>query len=495
MHWILIVVYIFFLGFILIYSIAQANNTFIYLFNRNKRSGNPLKPLKDFPRVTVQLPIYNEKYVIKRLIDSVVNFDYPREKLEIQILDDSTDETIDLVADIVKNYADEGIDIQQIRRSNRVDFKAGALKYGLKQANGAYVAIFDADFVPSRDFLKKTLPFFEDPEIGVVQARWGHINEGYSLLTRLQSFALNAHFTIEQTARNLKAHFINFNGTAGIWRKETIEDAGGWEGDTLTEDLDLSYRAQLKGWKFKYLEDLVAPAELPVEMNAVKSQQFRWSKGAAECMRKNLWSVLKAPNLPASTKVHAFFHLMNSFVWVCMLCAAILIMPIQYLTASFPELSVMLNFLFVFQVSFVLLLFFYLTANVVAGDQCPWWKCLMMLFSYPVFLTFSMGISIYNAVGVLQGYFGKKSPFVRTPKFNIVNQSDSIRRKSYVKLNLNSISLLELLCFIYFVISAYATFIHGNYHALIFILMMAVGIAIVFILSAFHHYKANKAVA
>lgn len=494
MHWIIAAMYIVFLSFILVFSLSQANNTLIYLFKRKKHINQELDP-SNLPVVTVQLPIYNEKYVIIRLVDAITAIDYPRDLLEIQILDDSTDETVPLARDIVEEYKSEGFDITHIRRQDRKDYKAGALKYGMEISKGEFIAIFDADFLPKPDFLKKTLSYFQDEKVGVVQARWGHINEDYSLLTKLQSFALNAHFTIEQTARNVNSHFINFNGTAGIWRKETIDDAGGWEGDTLTEDLDLSYRAQLKGWVFKYLEDVVTPAELPAEMNAVKSQQFRWSKGAAECMRKNLGKVMKAKHLKPSTKIHAFFHLTNSFIWVCMLFAAILLLPIQYCINQYAEMSVLLGFLSIFQISFFLLLFFYFTANIVANQNCPWWKCVLILFAYPVFITFSMGISIYNAIGVIEGYIGKKSPFVRTPKFNIVDQKDSFKKKSYVKWNLNSISVIELICLVYFSISAYFTYQLENYHALAFILMMVAGIGIVFCLSAFHHYKANRAAA
>ena len=260
--------------------------------------------MKVYPKVTVQLPVYNELYVIERLINTVCEFDYPKDLFEIQVLDDSTDETVNIIAAKIKEKLLEGFDIHHVRRPKRVGYKAGALKYGNEIAKGDFIAIFDADFIPSMDFLKKTIPYFHDENIGVVQTRWGHINKDYSLLTRLQAFGLDAHFTIEQSGRSSGDHFINFNGTAGVWRLDCINDAGGWQADTLTEDIDLSYRAQEKGWKFKYLEDFESPAELPVAMSALKSQQYRWTKGAAECSVKNLKLIFNSKNVSSRSKFH-----------------------------------------------------------------------------------------------------------------------------------------------------------------------------------------------
>ncbi|MEL6560284.1 MAG: cellulose synthase family protein [Bacteroidota bacterium] len=490
-QWTIIILNGLFLSFILVYSLVQLLLTIKYLRKRNNIF-NESVPLENFPHVTVQLPIYNEKYVIERLIKAITKFNYPKDKLEIQVLDDSTDETVALVKNCIEKYQQEGFHIRQVVRQDRVDYKAGALKYGLEQCKGEFVAIFDADFIPSPDFLTKTLPFFADEKVGVVQTRWGHLNESFSILTQLQAYALNAHFTIEQTGRNIAGHFINFNGTAGIWRKKTIEDAGGWEGDTLTEDLDLSYRAQLKGWKFQYLEDVISPAELPAEMNALRSQQFRWAKGAAECTRKNLSKVFRSASQTVATKVHAFFHLLNSFVWVCLLGSALLLMPFQYVVNVNPGLKNYLGIFVIFEVSFFLLLIFYFTANVVANKAAPFWKNLMLIPLYPFFLTFSMGISIYNTIGVLEGYLGKKSPFVRTPKFNITSKQDGFQKKSYVKFKLSPVSMLELCLFCYFAFSSFMTWQYGNYKAFMFLLMMTCGIALVFILSVLHHLKANQ---
>jgi cellulose synthase/poly-beta-1,6-N-acetylglucosamine synthase-like glycosyltransferase len=261
------------MSFVFAYSIVQLNLVINYL--KSKKNIKPVTPpINELPFVTVQLPVYNELYVVERLIDKICEFDYPLDKLEIQVLDDSNDETVELIEHKVNYYRNKGFDIQHIRRKERVGYKAGALKYGTSICKGEFIAIFDADFLPKSDFLLKTVPHFNQKNIGVVQTRWGFTNSNYSALTSLQSFGLNAHFSIEQVGRNYNHHFINFNGTAGVWRKKCIIDAGGWESDTLTEDLDLSYRAQLKGWTFLYLEDVISPSELPVEMNALKQQQL-----------------------------------------------------------------------------------------------------------------------------------------------------------------------------------------------------------------------------
>ncbi|HEX2899523.1 MAG TPA: cellulose synthase family protein, partial [Bacteroidia bacterium] len=323
----LLVIYFSALTFILMYSGVQVHLAILYTrFQKRLKKEHEALPAmpagQDWPKVTVQLPIFNEMYVVERLIDAVAAFDYPADRLEVQLLDDSTDETVEITAQKVAEWKAKGLDIVHVHRSNRQGFKAGALKEGLMLAKGEFIAIFDADFLPHPDFLKKTIPHFQDARIGVVQTRWEHINRNYSILTKLQAFALDAHFSVEQQGRNSMGYFINFNGTAGVWRRKAIDDAGGWESDTLTEDLDLSYRAQLKGWKFKFLENLDSPAELPAAMGAVKSQQFRWTKGAAETARKNLGKVLHA-KLPLGTKIHATFHLLNSMLFVCIVLNAV----------------------------------------------------------------------------------------------------------------------------------------------------------------------------
>src|SRR6188768_2462933 len=296
----------------------------VYLYMKNKgKQPVPAGPLGALPPVTIQLPIYNEMYVADRLIDAVCRLEYPRELLEIQVLDDSTDETQSVAEQAVRRNAARGVDITFIHRTDRSGYKAGALEAALKVAKGEFVAIFDADFIPTPDFLTRTVPFFTDPKVAMVQARWGHINQDYSLLTKIQAILLDAHFVLEHGGRNRAGLFFNFNGTAGIWRRDAIDDAGGWEHDTLTEDLDLSYRAQLRGWRFVFMPDLVSPAEVPVEMNAFKSQQHRWAKGSIQTTLKLLPEILAAP-LPLTIKAEAFFHLTANFNYLLMIALSVL---------------------------------------------------------------------------------------------------------------------------------------------------------------------------
>ena len=329
---------------IFMYAIAQLNLLFNYLRARRRKEDNcekfDLSNREEVPHVTIQLPVYNELYVMERLLNNIAQIEYPKNKLEIQVLDDSTDESFQSTANQIAELQKTGLDIQHVTRKNRVGYKAGALKEGLKTAKGEFIAIFDADFLPKKNWLLNTIPYFKDSEIGVVQTRWGHLNRNYSLLTRVQAFALDAHFTLEQVGRNSHGHFINFNGTAGVWRKECIIDAGNWEGDTLTEDLDLSYRAQLKDWKFKYLEGVETPAELPVVISAARSQQFRWNKGGAENFQKMAKRVLKKDNIPFKTKIHSIMHLLNSTMFLNILIVAILSIPMLYIKNEYEHLKV-----------------------------------------------------------------------------------------------------------------------------------------------------------
>ena len=299
----------------------------VYLFLKNRGNApKPLGELQTLPRVTVQLPIFNELYVVERLLDSVSKLDYPRDLLDVQLLDDSTDETRELAAGLVAKLKERGFDIAHIHRHDRTGFKAGALENGLQSARGEYILILDADFVPSPDVLKRTVHYFTDPKVGMIQTRWGHLNRTYSMLTRVQAMFLDGHLLLEQTGRNRSGRFINFNGTAGIWRKSCIVDAGGWQHDTLTEDLDLSYRAQLKGWNFVFLPDLVTPAELPVDMNGFKSQQHRWTKGSIQTCKKLLPAVWRA-ELPLKVKVEATMHLTSNYAFLLLAAICILMHP------------------------------------------------------------------------------------------------------------------------------------------------------------------------
>ncbi|MEZ4945210.1 MAG: glycosyltransferase family 2 protein [Cyclobacteriaceae bacterium] len=447
MEWLVVGVYSLSLLYIFLFSLGQLHLTWVYIKSKRKKEAEVIYDNSFTPHVTVQLPVFNEKYVVERLLDAVSKFDYPKDKLEIQVLDDSTDETTDIILKKIESLRPLGLDIKLIHREDRKGFKAGALDEGHKLAKGEFIAIFDADFLPHPDFIKKTIPYFKEKHIGVVQTRWGHINKNYSLLTQLQAFGLDAHFSIEQSARSASNSFINFNGTCGMWRKECVEDAGGWNFDTLTEDLDLSYRAQLKGWKFKYLEEVETPGELPVLMNAIKSQQYRWNKGGAETARKNFKQVLFS-KLSFLNKTHAFFHLFNSSVFVCLLIAAILSVPMLYIKSQHPHLEWIFDLGIVFIMGFLSITLFYWVAAKRFHEPKPS-KSFISL--YPRFLMVSMGLSLHNGIAVLEGLFGHKTPFIRTPKFNVTLKGDSWKGNDYVKIKLNAVTIMEGVLCLYFV--------------------------------------------
>ncbi|WP_128545392.1 cellulose synthase family protein [Larkinella soli] len=445
------------------------------------------RPAEQVPFVTIQLPVYNELYVAERLIDSIAALNYPREKLEIQVLDDSTDETVDIIAHRVAHFRRHGLDIRHIRRPDRKGFKAGALAYGLQQAKGEFLAIFDADFVPDPDFLLKTIPHFENPKVGIVQTRWTHLNEDYSILTQLQAFGLNAHFFVEQGGRNADGYFMNFNGTAGVWRKQAILEAGGWSSDTITEDLDLSYRAQLKGWKFVYREDIGSPAELPVAMKALKSQQYRWMKGAAECARKLMLRVLRAPGVSLRVKIHAFFHLLSSSTFILVFLLGVLSVPVLYIRIRHPEYDWVFFLLGFFQVNLLILLSFY---------GIPYWLERrgrlerLGLYYFPMYSSLMMGLSLHNSIAVIEGFIGRKTPFVRTPKFNVDAGGSSWRTNKYVHRDLgasiNWLTVAEGLLMVYFLFGIAMAFYHQRYDMIVFHVMLAVGFGLVFAYSVFH---------
>lgn len=478
MEWFIIVGYGLSLFIICLFSLGQFNLAWHYR-RASKTKKENLKAPNEYPFITVQLPIYNEKYVIERLIDAVASFDYPKGKLEIQILDDSNDETVEIVAAKVQEYSAQGLDIKQVIRPERIGFKAGALQYGLKIAKGEFTAIFDADFIPSPDFLKSTIKGFVTKDIGMVQTRWGHINQDYSFLTKVQAFGLNAHFTIEQKGRLAAGSFINFNGTAGIWRKECILDAGGWCHDTLTEDLDLSYRAQLKGWKFEYLENVVSPAELPILIPAVKSQQYRWNKGAAETAKKNLGNVFRS-NMGFSHKVRAAFHLLNSSVFLFLLVSAILSIPMLYIKEGNPTLSLLFDLGSVFIIGFVAMSIFYWFS---AKATNPKYTFSYFAIQFPAFLSYSMGMALHNSIAILEGYLGIKTPFIRTPKFNVLKKGDSWKGNVYLKSSITFLTICEGLLALYFVFGIFSGISLGDYGLVLFHLMLASGFGYVFIIS------------
>lgn len=453
---------------------------FIMIYYHNKYKKKEPIPNKDFvpdKLVTIQLPLYNELYVAERLIHSVCEIDYPRELLEIQVLDDSTDETVDIVAKLVEIKQQQGFDIQHVRRESRKGFKAGALKEGLKTAKGDYVAIFDADFVPSKNFLKNTLKYFHNPKVGMVQTRWEHLNSDFSILTKIQALALDGHFVIEQSVRNKAGFFINFNGTGGVWKKECIEDAGNWQDDTLTEDLDLSYRAQLKGWKFIYLKDFTTPAELPFEINALKAQQFRWTKGAIETAKKILPLVWKS-NLPLKVKLQSTFHLTNNFLFPVTLLAGILNVPLIFIKNSGPH-DAFFDFMSIFILAFIGSFIFYLYSQ---KDVYADWRKKIALF--PLFMAGSMGLAVNNSRAVFEGLMNRKSEFVRTPKFKVVKRTDAVASNSnYITKKLNFSVYVELLLAVYCLVGVGASIYFLEIAALPFQLMFFFGYAVVSVMS------------
>jgi cellulose synthase/poly-beta-1,6-N-acetylglucosamine synthase-like glycosyltransferase len=473
------------------YALAQLNLLINYLKYRNKQDNSPkfdfTKP-DEIPYVTIQLPVFNELYVMKRLLKNIAKIDYPREKLEIQVLDDSTDESIQMTAKHVKKILEKGVDIQHIQRTNRQGFKAGALKEGLKTAKGEFIAIFDADFLPQKDWLYKTIPFFKNPEIGVVQTRWGHINRNYSTLTRIQAFMLDAHFTLEQVGRNSKGHFINFNGTAGVWRKECIYDAGNWQGDTLTEDIDLSYRAQLKNWKFKYLENVETPAELPVVISAARSQQFRWNKGGAENFQKMIKKIISNKTIPFRTKVHGLLHLLNSSMFTCIFLVAVLSIPMLYIKNEYTHLKPYFYVMSFFVVSS--LIFFVCYWHMYKNTYGNGFKnFIKYIGAFLTFFSVAMGFSLHNTIAVLEGHLGKKSEFVRTPKFNIKGLKGGWKTNKYIKKKPSVHVVLEGMLALYFVFGLYSAFIvgdqGGDFGLFPFHLMLFIGFSYVFFKSIF----------
>ena len=483
---IVMIIYSVALILIFMYALAQLNLLFNYVRARKNSTDCEkfdLTNSAEIPIVTIQLPVYNELYVMERLLANISEIDYPKDKLEIQVLDDSTDESFEATAKQIKKLQATGLDIQHITRANRSGFKAGALKEGLKTSKGEFIAIFDADFLPKKSWLKNTIPYFKNPEIGVVQTRWGHLNRDYSILTRVQAFALDAHFTLEQVGRNSKGHFINFNGTAGVWRRKCIIDAGNWEGDTLTEDLDLSYRAQLKNWKFKYLEEVETPAELPVVISAARSQQFRWNKGGAENFRKMLWKVVKNKNVPFKTKLHGIIHLLNSTMFLNILIVAVLSIPMLYIKNEYEHLKVYFYIMSFFVLSTLIfyVCYWFTYKNIYGGGFKNFLKYTGMFLT---FFSIAMGFSLHNSIAVLEGHLGKKSEFIRTPKFNISSLKDSWKGNKYLKKNISPNVIIEGLLMLYFAFGMYSAFIvgdqGGDFGLFPFHLMLFIGFGFVF---------------
>lgn len=448
-------------------ALVQLHLLWHYKKSSKEKLKNKVLPT-ELPFISIQLPVYNEKYVIERLLDALTQLDYPKDRYEIQILDDSTDETKHIIDKKVEAIRSQGILATVIRRHQRTGFKAGALQYGLPFCKGEYIAIFDADFVPDANFLKSIIPHFTDNKVGLVQARWGHLNREENHLTRIQTFLLDTHFSIEQMGRFKAGYFINFCGTAGIWRKRCIEDAGGWDGDVLSEDLDISYRAQLKGWKLVYDEETEVPAELPSVIEAFKVQQFRWTKGMAQITRKNLKALLNS-YLPWPKKLHGFFHLLGSFVFVCLFINALLTLPLLVFRQLYPEFITLTQYtLFTsFNLLALTLIYYNGTRSIRSPEKVKFFK------HYPLFLVIYMGLSVQNALAVIQGLSGSQSAFIRTPKFS----TTTVLHTSYLKRKINWITLLELAILCYFLYGIGLSIYLGDYFMLLFFIMIGCGLS------------------
>ena len=441
----------------------------IYLFLKNrKREPVPERHFEQLPKVTVQLPIFNEIYVVERLLRSVSELDYPRELLQIQVLDDSTDDTRESVSSCAAELRGRGFNVQRIHRVNRTGFKAGALAVGLEAAEGEFVCILDADFVPEPDLLKRTIHFFTDPKIGMIQTRWGHLNRGYSLLTRMQAIFLDGHLLLEQTARSRSGRFFNFNGTAGLWRRACIEQGGGWQHDTLCEDLDLSYRAQLGGWKFIFLSNVVTPAELPVDMNGFKSQQHRWTKGSIQTCKKLLPTIWRS-RLPFAIKLEATCHLMSNFAYLLLAFLCILLHP----STGAPHggwLRTLLIDVPIFIAASGSVAVFYFCAQRELHPR-TWMKEILFL---PCLLALGVGLSLNNARAVLEALFNHKSDFTRTPKYGIERKSQPWRTCKYRPLK-SALPLAELAFAIYFTYFLWFAIVHEQFISIPFLLMFQSG--------------------
>jgi cellulose synthase/poly-beta-1,6-N-acetylglucosamine synthase-like glycosyltransferase len=424
-----------------------------------------------YPAVTIQLPIYNERYVVKRLIDAVCSLDYPKDKLQIQVLDDSTDITKEICRKAVKEKKRQGFDIEYIHRKNRIGFKAGALQNGLRKAKGEFIAIFDADFIPPKEFLKQILQYFTRKDIGMVQARWGHINENYSTLTKAQALDLDLHFIIEQRARSFSELFLNFNGTAGVWRKDCIISCGGWE-ENLAEDLDLSIRAQLRGWKFVFVPNLICKAELPVQINASKRQRYRWAGGAVQCTLKFFKDIVIA-GIPIKTKIQLLIQITRHFIYPLLLTQFILLPILMKLEYNVNPLGALLSQLLLGP------------AIYLFAIRTYWRKrWLTKLSSYPFLILLAGGMAIVNTKAIIDTLLKKTYVFQRTPKFGEV-KGDEWKRKAYV-LPFSPTAIVELVFAIYGLLALITAFLTKNFLLTPYIALFTLSFFYVSILTFLH---------
>ena len=463
--------YFFVMSILAMYGIHRYALVYNYYKNR-KRVAGPPPQITQWPRVTVQLPIYNERYVIERLVEAIAAFDYPRELLDIQVLDDSTDETQEVARNCVERYQGLGLPISYIHRDNREGFKAGALQEGLNTALGEFVAVFDADFIPPADFLRRTVPYFADPKLAMAQTRWSYVNRNYSALTEVEAILLDGHFVIEHSSRFRTGLFFNFNGTAGIWRRAAIQDAGGWQHDTLTEDTDLSYRAQLRGWHFVYLPDIECPSELPVEMNAFKSQQARWAKGLMQTARKILPRVMRA-NVPGSVKAEAFFHLTANISYPLMVFMSMILLPAMIVRFYQGWFQVLVIDLPLFLASTCSISSFYLAAERALYPK-TWKRTFLYL---PFVMAVGIGLSVRNALAVIEAIVGVKSEFVRTPKYSVQAgaHGDGVWAKKKYHKSAGWMPFAEVLLGLYFAAAVVYALQNENYATVPFLLLFVWG--------------------
>ena len=451
------------------YGLHRYMLVYMYYRNRKKEAKEPPQKFAELPRVTVQLPIFNEQFVVDRLVDSICKLDYPKDKLDIQVLDDSTDETRQVAQSTVERYAALGHPITYIHRTNREGFKAGALQNGMKTAKGEFIAIFDADFVPPEDWLLRVIDHFADPKIGMVQTRWTHLNRNYSFLTEVEAILLDGHFILEHGGRFRSGVFFNFNGTAGMWRRQAIEEADGWQHDTLTEDTDLSYRAQLKGWKFKYLQDIECPAELPIEMTAFKTQQARWAKGLIQTSKKILPRIFKS-KAPWRVKMEAFYHLTANISYPLMIVLSTLLLPAMIIRSFGGWFQMLLIDLPLFLASTFSISSFYLVSQKELFPR-KWPRTFLFL---PFLMAMGIGLTLTNTKAVLEALFGIKSPFARTPKYRVQSKSDRALGQKYRK-RLGLVPWLELLVGGYFVLMCSYAYNSENYWTIPFLLLFVIG--------------------
>lgn len=429
---------------------------FYYLVYRAWKKRKTIKATANgYPTISVQLPLFNERYVAARLIHSVCAMDYPKDRLQIQVLDDSTDDTKELCRNLVEHYRSRGYDIEHVTRKNRVGFKAGALRNGLKTAKGEFIAIFDADFIPPTWFLKRVIAHFSSDKIGMVQCRWGHLNEDYSALTQAQALSLDFHFLIEQRAKSLSHLFMNFNGTAGIWRRKAIDDAGGWQINTIVEDLDLSYRAQMKGWRALFLDKIVCDGELPVQINAVKRQQYRWAKGSIQCAVKLLGGIFAHRKLPVDTKIQAFIQLTRHIVHPMMLTIFLLLPLLLAMNFKLYPISIYPITALVVYLLFGPAFYIYVIKRL--------WKQSWpnKVKSYLYLIWFATGISVNNTIAVFDALNGGKPVFLRTPKFGITKKGQSWKDKAYA-LPFTKTTLLEMFFGAYGILGIFIAIFSGN---------------------------------